>query len=62
MLKDSGCSMTQGVSNMPQSAIGVPKKEWSRPVLRKLPVAETSTKAKGNEGTGGGKGENTIIS
>jgi hypothetical protein len=47
---------------MPETAMNVPKKEWSRPVLRKLPVAETSTKSKGNEGVGGGKGENTILS
>jgi hypothetical protein len=47
---------------MPHSALNVPKKEWSRPVLRKLPVADTSSKMKGNEGVGGGKGENTIVS
>jgi hypothetical protein len=38
------------------------KKEWRRPMLRKLPVAETSSKAKGNEGQGGGKGENILVS
>ena len=44
------------------AVLNVSKKEWRRPILRKLPVAETSLKAKGNEGTGGGKGENTIVS
>jgi hypothetical protein len=38
------------------------KKEWRRPVLRKLPMAETATKGKGNEGVGGGKGENVVLS
>ena len=47
---------------MSGSATDVSKKEWRRPMLRKLPVAETSTKSKGNEGVGGGKGENTIVS
>jgi hypothetical protein len=37
-------------------------KGWRRPVLRKLPIAETATKGKGNEGQGGGKGENVIVS
>ena len=37
-------------------------KEWRRPVLRKLPIAETATKGTGNEGQGGGKGENVIVS
>jgi len=45
-----------------ETSINLPKKDWNRPVLRKLPVAETSTKMKGNEGVGGGKGENTIVS
>jgi hypothetical protein len=38
------------------------QKGWRRPVLRKLPIAETATKGKGNEGQGGGKGENVIVS
>ena len=38
------------------------KKEWRRPVLRKLPMAETATKGKGNEGVGQGKGENVVLS
>jgi hypothetical protein len=36
-----------------------PLKEWRRPVLRKLPIAEASTgniKPSLNEGVGGGKG------
>jgi hypothetical protein len=42
-------------------------KEWRAPVLRKLPIAETSNVVgkihPGNEGVGGGKGDNaTIIS
>jgi hypothetical protein len=45
-----------------QPAAEAAKKEWRRPMLRKLPVAETSTKTKGNEGSGGGKGENTLFS
>lgn len=47
---------------MAQSGTNAPLKEWRRPVLRKLPIAETATKSKGNEGQGGGKGENVIIS
>jgi hypothetical protein len=46
---------------MAQEAVEVTKKDWRRPVLRKLPVAETSSKNKGNEGVGGGKGENVVI-
>jgi hypothetical protein len=43
------------------------QKEWRPPVLRKLPIAETSGHAgkitPGNEGVGGGKGDNaTVIS
>jgi hypothetical protein len=37
------------------------KRNGDGPTFRKVPVAETSTKSKGNEGTGGGKGENTIV-
>jgi hypothetical protein len=47
---------------MSKSAMDASKKEWRRPILRKLPVAETSTKAKGNEGVAGGKGENVTVS
>ncbi len=47
---------------MAQSGVHTATKEWRRPVLRKLPIAETATKGKGNEGQGGGKGENVIVS
>ncbi len=40
---------------------GAHNKEWRRPVLRKLPIAETASKQKGNEGVGGGKGDNAPI-
>jgi hypothetical protein len=39
-----------------------PKKEWRTPMLRKLPIAATAAKSKGNEGQGGGKGDNSIVS
>jgi hypothetical protein len=45
-----------------QSGTGVSKKEWRRPVLRKLPIAATAAKSKGNEGQGQGKGDNIIVS
>ena len=48
--------------NMAQPKIDAPKKEWRRPVLRKLPIAETATKGTGNEGQGQGKGDNIIVS
>jgi hypothetical protein len=34
------------------------RKEWRRPVLRKLPIAATANKISGNEGQGQGKGDN----
>jgi len=34
------------------------KKEWLRPILRKLPIAATANKQMGNEGVGQGKGDN----
>jgi hypothetical protein len=37
---------------------GAEKKEWRRPVLRKLPIAATANKTEGNEGSGQGKGDN----
>ena len=58
---DKRLPIAQGVI-VADTATNLPKKEWNRPVLRKLPVAETSTKMKGNEGGGHGKGENTIVS
>jgi hypothetical protein len=45
-----------------QSGTDAPKKAWRTPVLRKLPIAETAAKSKGNEGQGGGKGDNVIVS
>ena len=45
-----------------QSRPEVVKQEWRRPVLRKLPIAATASKSKGNEGQGGGKGDNIIVS
>ena len=47
---------------MAESATDAPKKAWRPPVLRKLPIAETASKSKGNEGQGGGKGDNIIVS
>ena len=43
------------------STAGRVQKEWRRPVLRKLPVAATANKFKGNEGQGQGKGDNAPI-
>ena len=37
---------------------GSARKEWRRPVLRKLPIAATANKTHGNEGVGQGKGDN----
>jgi hypothetical protein len=45
-----------------QPEIDASKKEWRRPVLRKLPIAETAAKSRGNEGQGQGKGDNVIVS
>ena len=45
-----------------RDVVEAPKKDWCRPVLRKLPIAETATKQKGNEGQGTGKGENVLVS
>jgi hypothetical protein len=47
---------------MEHSRTDAPKKEWRRPVLRKLPIAATASKSKGNEGQGIGKGDNVIVS
>jgi hypothetical protein len=47
---------------MAQSGADAQKKEWRPPVLRKLPIAATASKSKGNEGHGGGKGDNVIVS
>jgi hypothetical protein len=44
--------------NTSEHASAAGKKEWHRPVLRKLPIAATAgSKASGNEGGGGGKGD-----
>lgn len=41
-----------------KNRVAISRKEWRRPVLRKLPIAATANKTQGNEGTGQGKGDN----
>lgn len=59
MLKNLTVSLVE--VQVAQPGIDAAKKQWRRPVLRKLPVAETASKTKGNEGVGGGKGDNAPI-
>jgi hypothetical protein len=47
-----------GQGNLGERECEAPRREWQRPVLRKLPIAATAgVKEGGNEGSGGGKGD-----